>query len=79
MTGLSKAGFEDSNYRFDFSTLVLESVGFPQPTDDIYDFYFKRLDTYTERFEKGGIDQLTFEMYLDLIIEKRKYSEAIKP
>jgi len=74
ITGLSKAGFDDSSFRFDSSTLILENVGFTQPSDDVYDFYFKRLDSYTERLDHDAIDELSFNLYLDLIVETRKHT-----
>src|SRR5579862_4292714 len=73
-SGLSKAGLDSSYYRPDFSVVILESVGFDTQPDDLFDFYFKLLNNYGEKAEESRekIGKLSFNIYVDLIIEKRR-------
>jgi hypothetical protein len=76
-SGLRKAGLESSYYRPDFSAVVLESVGFIERPDELFDFYFDLLDNCSEKAEENyeRIGKLTFSIYVDLVIEKRKRSK----
>ncbi|HLZ15965.1 MAG TPA: hypothetical protein VKQ08_02950 [Cyclobacteriaceae bacterium] len=73
-SGLRKAGLDSSYYRPDFSAVVLESAGFAERPDDLFDFYFDLLDKSSEKAEESyeKIGKLAFNIYVDLVIEKRK-------
>lgn len=72
--GLSKVGF-DSTTGFDLSTLILSLAGFQDRSDELYDWYFGRLDHFAEKFELDDSQEFNnkaFDLYVDMVIEKRR-------
>jgi len=71
---LASVGFEDNPYRSDFSTMVLASIGFEDRSDALYELYYNLLNKYAKKVESDNkkIIKVAFNLYVDLIIEKRK-------
>jgi len=72
--GLDIAGLDHSVYRSDFSTLILEAIGLDTDSDEINDFYYKKLIHHAEKADQDRekIAKLAFRFYLDLEFEKRR-------
>lgn len=72
--GLAKVGLDDCFYRSDFSTLVLYSLDFCNPPDEIFQFYFNLIEEHSERIEADNDSVMTeaLHVYTELMIEKKK-------
>jgi len=71
---LATVGFEDNPYRSDFGMMVLASIGFEKRSDELYELYYNLLNKYSEKVENDNrkVIKAAFNLYVDLIIEKRK-------
>ena len=70
---LSKAGFDDSHYRPDFAAMILESIGFTNHSDELFEFYVTLLDAHCNKVDDHEkIMHQSVNLYIDLVIEKRK-------
>ncbi len=67
---MEQIGFDTTLYLTDFSSLILNLVGFESRSDDVYDWYNKLLEDYIQRFELKDeaelLDKLALEFFVDL-------------
>jgi hypothetical protein len=71
---LNQVGFDGSYYHSDYSTVILESVGFKEESNEVLDFYFGLVRAYCKKVEDDDAKttKQAFKFYIDLVIEKRK-------
>lgn len=72
--GLNKLGLDGSICIFDFSKLILSTIGFNDRSDAFYDWYFSQLDSFCEDVDltdATALSELAFDFYVHLLIEKR--------
>ncbi len=66
---LGNVGFDTSLYSPDLGVLILSLMGFGVRTDELWNWYFDKLFTYSEKVDLGDVDavrELAFEFYLEL-------------
>lgn len=69
---LNRLGFGSSIFAADLGVVILSLVGFANPIDELWEWYFQRLNAYTEQIDledNASVDGLAMEFYLEL---KRK-------
>lgn len=70
---LTDIGFDDSYYRLDLGTAILESIGFDKVTDELFEVYLDLLRVYCGKIkDPGQVMKYAVRMYIDLEIERRK-------
>jgi hypothetical protein len=72
--GLSRVGVDDVYYQSHHGLLILSYMGFDTIPDDLSNFYTGLIDKYCEKIEedKDVIMKCAFEVYVEMMIEKRK-------
>jgi hypothetical protein len=80
LNSLSNIGFDESNHKSSFGTMVLAILGFEQQPDELYEFYYRMLDHYSEKVgdDNKKLVKAAFNLYVDLIIEKRNAARSTK-
>jgi hypothetical protein len=73
LNGLSNIGFDDSLHRSSFVVMVLAVLGFEKRPDDLLSLYYTLLDRHLETVgdDNKKLVKAAFNMYVDLVIEKR--------
>lgn len=72
--GLAKVGLGDCNYQSNFGTVILAYAGFDSQPDDLFNFYLELVERYSVEIEDdhNSIMEQAFNLYTDLMIEKKK-------
>lgn len=72
---LNRAGIDASTHLSDFSTLILEVIGFGhKASDEFYEWYVNRQNELVENIDPGNDKEFrerAFKFYVDLMVKKR--------
>ncbi len=68
-----KLGMDTANFSCNLSEVVLAMFSFDERDDDLFDWYFEKLDHYAEldsNSDRGKNNQLVFEFYVDIAMKR---------
>jgi hypothetical protein len=71
---LEGVGFDTTFSATSLASLILSFLGFRDRSDELYNWYYQLMKSYTERFEVHDSEKLhleAFNFYVDLEIKKR--------
>lgn len=77
---LEEAGYTAPIPSFDFASVILELIGFVNPSEDLCRWYNYLQDLYAHTVEPADThetNQQAFDIYLDLMIVKRNLNPQI--
>jgi hypothetical protein len=71
---MAEMGGGDCYYRPNLDSVILSYSGFKEFSDDLMEFYVKRLDHYSKKIgpDDACITKYAFKLLVDLEMEKRK-------
>ena len=76
INGLDSAGIDASAYMLDFSSLILEMLGFKHETsDEFYEWYFCHQNKLVKNIDPENdkeFQERAFDFYVDLVVKKRE-------
>ena len=75
---LHEIGLDDCFYQADFSTLILDSVGLGDESNETSDFYFSVMEKHSQKVEpdERAITQRSLMAYTELMIEKERRNKV---
>jgi hypothetical protein len=73
-------GMDTTMHASNLSELVLALSGFENRSDELYDWYFKKLDHYADENINAELDlhELAFDFYIDIVECARKSGKPIQ-
>ena len=76
INGLDSAGIDASAYMLDFSSLILEMLGFKHKTsDEFHEWYFCHQNKLIENVDPENdkeFQERAFDFYVDLVVKKKE-------
>jgi len=75
---LRTLGLDNSHYQPHLDELILANVGLNDDANETFDFYYLLMEKHSEKIEPDNesITHEAFQVYLELMIEKKKRSQT---